>query len=527
MNNTNFLYSLLVVLCSIGLNYAQAPLPTVDYTNFALHKEFLDQSKTEKDLWAKKEHDCPETVPDAIAALFQGSTKHSQSHLLAMYKGNMRMAIFALAIPEKQYFKASGMTEENFTAVTSCIAGFRPAFELMAAEDIDYFSKITNYLRFVRSIESKPYYYMGRKLSFKLLRKAEDVDALFDNPQQVGGGVQLFGGHLLADYFYLRQNRVDEPLYRKEVLQNVRRLKGSLPLEEHTEDFIDFPILFFTIDSDFRNGLGGDIAAEAKEKDRKIYKEAIPAQEGLSAVGKEVVRLMVDKTAGRRICIDFRGLSFEARRWAYDYYQGLRYHGDTIPVIMANTAVSGQSWNKDAQNPAVSDYFNHAQIRASREDLQAILESKGMLSITLNKRKLVANTKMAEILEAQQMGSANYRETAVKILMANVFRCVQVTQDRDIWDRLSISTGFDGLGSYFDTYKTAGDLRALRKDVLDFLNNPTPIFDLYSEVQIEAFLYDYEPEEIVEKLFSTNARDFTKSLLRNVAAQESSQAQGK
>lgn len=520
----NVLFGLILWLCTVSLGLAQGELPIFDYSNYALHKEFLDNSKTDKDPWSRKEHNCPEEVPEAIAAIFKEVTKHSQSHLLAMYKGNMRLAIFSLAFPEKQYFKASGLDKDNFMAITSCLGGFRPSFELLATEDINYFGKIMDYLRFVRSIEEKPYYYMGRKLSFQLLRKAEDVDAIFNSPAIVGGGVQLFGGHLLGSYFYLRQNLINEPSYQSEVLKNVRRLKGALPLIEHTEEYLDFPILFFTIDSDFRNGLGGDIPEEAKERDRKLYKEAIPANKELTSVGKEVVRLMIDKKEGRRICIDFRGLSHEARDWAYAYYQSLRYHGDTVPVIMSNTAVYGESWKRKRQDEKLSRYFHASPEQATREDLQAILASKGMLGISISKRKLTANTELAEIIAEKLPGSANYRQAVVKILLAHVFHCVQVTQDRNMWNHLSISTGFDGTSSYFESYKTAEDLRDLRTDVLAFLKEPEPIFDLYSQLEVKAFMYDYSPEEIVAKLFSTNARDFTKSLLSNLAKDKAAEA---
>lgn len=524
MNMQAVLCSLSFWLFSLGLGLAQTELPIFDYTNYALHKEFLDNSKTEKDPWSSKEHNCPGEIPEAIAAVFKDVTKHSQSHLLAMYKGNMRLAMFSLAFPEKQYFKASGLDEKNFMAVTSCMGGFRPAFELLATDDVDYFSKLTEYLRFVGKIEEKPYYYMGRKLSFQLLRKAEDVNTIFNSPTIVGGGIQVFGGHLLGSYFYLRENLINEPSYETEVLKNARRLKGALPLVDHTEEYLDFPILFFTIDSDFRNGLGGDIPEEAKERDRKLYKEAIPASEELTAVGKKVVKLMVDKKQGRRICVDYRGLSHEARKWAYEYYQNLRYHGDTIPVVMVNTAVSGESWKREQDDETVARYFDNPPYHATREDLQAILASKGMLGISLNKRKLTANTEFAEILAQKMEGSADYRKAAVKILLAHVFRCVQVTQDRAIWDHLSISTGFDGTGSYFESYKTAEDLTDLRSDVLSFLQSPEAISDLYSEAEIKAFLYDYTPETIVAKLFSTNASAFTQSVLLSLEQDEAVEA---
>lgn len=500
--------------CSAGL-WGQQPPTAMDYANFGLRKEFLDASKEDKNVWILKEHDCPEEVPEALAALFASVNKSSQSHLLAMMDGNMRLAVFGLIIPEKQHFQASGMNKQNYVAIATCLGGFQPAVQNLNKPESPYFKQLTAYLDFVRQIESEPYMHMGRALHFKILRRPEDIQTVVENPQLIGAGINIVGGHIFGNYSYIHNNETDSKAYRKKVLENISKLKGAKPL--YQKQYLDFPILFFTPMAEFRNGFGADIPTGKSQVDSsRLYEQQLPIRTELTKLGKSAIKLMLDKKKGRRIAINTNTMSKEGRAWLIDYYKEQRSSGDTIPYIMLNSAIHGLSWHNDSlNNPAhtSASYFSLVENAVAKEDLEAALASKGYIGIALYRNLLVAGTRFERLLNPRFIGSANYKTTVVQILLTNALRCVDVLDTKEAWNHIGFTTGFDGLNAYFEGYDDATEMKELRADVQAYLSAPQAIQDLYSVKDIKRLMYGLSPQEITDKLFSLNAQATTRRLL--------------
>lgn len=502
--------------------------PNFDYFNFAFHKYFFDISADNSNVWDRKEHDCALDIPEPIMNAFEGVPKYSQSHLTAMLESNTRLGVFTLTVPEKQYFMASGMDADNFSKITRCIAGFQRRTEALLSDDVRYFDEFIHHLRFLKTVEEAPYYKMGRKFQFRIIRTAADLDLVVKDPTLIGGLFNVFGAHNLSSYFYIDKNLVGSEEFKKTVRENVERLKGQRPLTDNTDEYSDIPILFMSIAGSFRNGFGGDTKRSmVGSENEQVFKQTIAGQEALSSVGQDLVRQLLDKKEGRQILINVKGLSANARNWIYDYHNKLRYHGDTIPIMAIDVAVHGESWDHPKMNSARENAERilplYDEVMA-RQDLQNILESKGLLTIGLDKIQLTRESKASQLLAEKLDGTAEQRSAALQILLAHVFRCIHAVQDKDMWNHIGISTSFDGVNRPFPMYDTAAELTQLRKDIVGFLETPQPIFDLYTEEQVEQFMYDYTAEEIVEKLFSTNALRVTRRQLQNLNQEKTQQS---
>lgn len=513
---------------------AQAPsqVPNFDYFNFAFHKYFFDISTDGQNVWERKEHDCASDIPKPIMEVFAGVPKYSQSHLSAMLQSNIRLGVFTLTVPEKQYFMASGMEADNFSKITRCVAGFQRRTEALLSTDVSYFDELIQHIRFLKAVEETPYYKMGRKFRFQIIRNTADLDAVIKDPTIIGGLFNIFGAHNLSSYFYIDKNLVGTDDFKQTVRKNVERLKGQRPLVENSNEYLDVPILFMSIAGSFRNGFGGDTKRSmVGSENEQVFKETIEAKEALSTVGQDLVRQLLDKREGRRILVNVKGLSAKARSWIYDYYSQLRYQGDTIPIFAVDISVHGESWNNEkignTRENASRILPLHDEAMA-REDLQNILESKGLLTISLDQAQLTKESKTVNILAKQVAGSAEHRAAALQVVLAHVLRCVQVIQDKAIWDHIGISTAFDGANRPFPMYENAEQIQSLKKDLTELLKNPQPIFDLYTAQQVRQFMYDYTAEEIIEKLFSSNATRVTRECLKGLEKQaEQQQAEKK
>lgn len=521
-----------VLLFSGWVNTAQAQQtdksPQFDCFNFAFHKFFFDISSDEQSIWQPKEHDCAPDLPDAIMQAFAEVPKYSQSHFTSMLKSNTRLGVFTLTVPEKQYFMASGMDADNFNKILPCVAGFKRRTEALLSDDTRYFDEMVHHLRFLKSVEEAPFYQMGRKFQFRIIRSVKDLDEVVENPTLIGGFFNIFGAHNLSSYFYIDKNLVNSDDFKQTVRQNVERLKGQRPLIDNTKEYLDVPILFMSIAGVFRNGFGGDTRSSmVGSEEEGVFKQTIEGQEQLSGVGKDLVQQLIDQKEGRRILVNVRGLSGQARKWIYQQYSNMRYDGDTIPIMAIDVAVHGESWSDskmdNSRENANRILAMHGDAMA-REDLRNILESRGLLTISLDRVRLTKGSKAASLLAEKIDGSADYRSTAVKIILAHVFRCIHVVQSKDMWNHIGLSSSFDGANRPFLIYDTAEKLADLRKDMLDYLKNPTPLFDLYDAQDIQQFMYDYSPEEIVEKLFSSNALRVTREQLQKLEQKKSEQA---
>ena len=88
-------------------------------------------------------------------------------------------------------------------------------------------------------------------------------------------------------------------LYHQLVLDNLRRLKGSLPLYNYEDDILEYPIFSLGINHFFYNGLGGQ-AAPFKPFQNFIFRGGKANDDPISPLGKKVIKLMIDKILNLR-----------------------------------------------------------------------------------------------------------------------------------------------------------------------------------------------------------------------------------
>ena len=60
----------------------------------------------------------------------------------------------------------------------------------------------------------------------------------------------------------------------------------------------------------------------------------------------------------------------------------------------------------------------------------------------------------------------------------------------------------------------------LYRDLLDYFKNPRDLDGLYTAKEVKKFMYDLEPEEIVNKIMYTNAFNFIQKHLPEVEKNE-------
>lgn len=502
----------LVSTSSIG---QQAPPRNVDVNSYTPYKYFYDVNSTIEDMWTQKEHDCPDDLPKEWDAVFENSVKHTQGYLESVFDGNVSISMQKLFSMEKSFIDpVRGLDHKTRDMITTCIGGFKYPLHIIESESYDYYDDFVKIYRAVRKLENRSYRRNGRSYSFRIIRDEKDIQEAWNNPTVHGTVLTLGGIHNFTKSIYLRPDIVNSKEAVQWMLKSIERLKGIRPLIDNTEEYITAPILAIEPAWFFPNGMIGNINRSSKFNSR-LFGGDDPSNLSVTEVGRQAIERLVDKEHnGNRILIDVSAMSMHARQWYYEFLNAHLYDHptDTIPILATNTSISGKSWSDagyartlDARNS--KSYLQHNQASLSAEDLTAIARTRGLIGITIDGDFLLhyssAKTDIAKVMPE----SYEHRQRVVELIAANICRVIEVLSDRQAWDLISISTNND-LNSPFFCYTRASDLPDLRKDLLNFFKSPRAIGDLYTAQQVQSFMYDYSPEELVDKIMGRNAYDF-------------------
>lgn len=499
--------------------FAQGNKPLVDMYVYTTGKYFNTFDQANANLWIKREHNCSDATEEGLLKMFEPVPKFTQSNLESQAKGGVRLSNQVLTSYEGQMFKNKLLTEKNVLQSVACVLGFDFPKKVLMATDLDYFSVIAAQYRFLVGKQTDKHYFNAKEYKFDILKDGNMLKDIVADPNKsrLGMALSIKGGHTLGYLYEINNKLTNEPDYEKKVLKNVDRLKGLEPLEDNGSEYWKHPILSLSLDGYFDDGLCGKNVTFS-ENEAKVFGGTKNNDAGFTPLGEKVVkRLTAD--VGFRVIMDVSGMTPRAREWYYDYLKELRYVEDTIPVLATHSAVNGLDWTENSYQAADNaeknkdSYFNVYKSALSKQDLNAVRDSEGLLCIPLDERRLITRTKFEALLAKTVPGSAERRELSVKIVVANICKAIHTMQGRSAWDRIAISSEFDEVSNPFDMYSSSSDLSAFAKDLKKYFENPTDLLDIYTAAQVKKYMYDLTPDEIVQKVTSTNAIDFMQKVI--------------
>lgn len=439
--------------------------------------------------------------------------KQSQSHLEALVKGNTRIACLNLSPIEQPFIGTNNtLTDKNKKRTISCVSGVNANQLFLRRKEIDYFKDLVENINFIERFENKPYMINGFEYEFSLIRSQEELEEIAQDNDRIGMVLTVEGGHALGHSIYINDDITNLEEYEMLVLENVERLKGSRPLIDGSDIYLDVPILWISLAKSYSNGLGGN-ANSLNKAQQSIYEKPEGLNMKETKLGVEVIERLISKDKGRRILIDIKHMSLDFRTRYYKTIERSEILGDGIPVVCSHCGISGlprknalyKKRDEDSKNN--NYYLNHWQQNLSSEDIGKIFLSKGLIGITLDKTVLGGQTALTQISETLP-NTVQKRKACVKLLMANILTVIKTINDAAAWDHIAIGSDFDEMMEPLDPYKTAEDLPQLAVDIQRFLERPESINDLFTEEDIRQLMFDLTPTEITGKIMSLNAYNF-------------------
>lgn len=513
------IWSMFLLLCTAGTTWAQGTLPYVDIHINSSLKAYNSRSTNSYNLWEQIDHQCGPTVSNLILSNYgEDLIKYSQAHFEALARGNTRIVGLALSPVETQTLNSRFLTDENKKATISCLTGIVANQLFLRKTERDYFSDLVGNIEFIRRFEGEKYYINGFNYYFNIIRSVEDLDATIADPDRIGILLTIEGGHALGHSIYIDEQITETLEYESLIEKNINRLKGLLPISDNTDEVLDAPILYLSLARTYENGMGGQAQSLSKMQ-QYLFGRSPTVGEGPSELGKRVIKLLLSRErGGRRILIDIKHMSLEFRKWYYKYIDRLRILGDNVPVVASHCGISGLSWDDDLylrpddDNKNSDNYLNHWKQNLSKEDIQFIAKSGGIIGISLDK-SVLCGTKSLDKINQTIRGTIQKRDAIIEVIMANILTVVKTVGNEKGWDIISIGSDYDAMLSPMTTYLSAEQIPDLARDIQRFLESPQPIDNLFTVKEIRSLMFNMKPDEITKKIMSENALNFIRNNL--------------
>jgi microsomal dipeptidase-like Zn-dependent dipeptidase len=526
------LYSLIVFLCAtLGVqaqnqeNFYVTSFPYVDVHLHSALKPFNSRHVNDYNIWEQIDHNCK----GKMANLFVNGSKEvprtSQCHFEGLLEGNVKLGYLSLTPLEKGMMDARLLNEKKKGIATmSCVSGVENDSITEKEQVLNYYEDLVQNIEFVQEGENVPYYKGGKAYTYEVARDGQHLRELMADPSKIAVVINIEGGHSLGHS--LENEDVSHTLsYEQFYMANLDRIKGIKPLRDCAPDMMEYPVLSMNLNHFFWNGLSGH-ARTFSGLQTFVFGGTKGVGEPLTPLGEKVIKRMLDRSEGRRILVDVKHMSLEARKWYYNYLEELRAEGDTVGIISSHSTVAGISMHdeayqaKDKKGKNKNSYLNLWNISLCDEDVRQIHLSKGIVGIMLDKYRLVGE-EGKKLLKDAIPGSAQSRKLYAKILWANIFECIEAINDKSAWDIIAIGSDFDGMIVPFESYPRSNEMPELAQDLFEFLENPDDIFDLFTKEEVEKLMFGYSPEEILKKVMYENGYEFA---IRNLNANTIPQA---
>lgn len=421
--------------------------------------------------------------------------KESQTNLYDYAQGNTRVIFDTLYPVEKGWY--------HFRKLPNFLVGNKAKEELMlVAFGIEYdrmISLSTSDGYFKELQESYDFLASGQgyspdgKLRYKLVKNFHELDQILKHhPDTIAVVLNIEGAHALECGAPCSLNISEKKL--KETLSN------HISIVKQWEH----PVFYMNLAHHFYNQLCGH-SRSFKSPISVMFNQDQGLDDGMYDLGWHVIEMLLSKKNGRRILIDTKHMSLRARK---DYYKFIIQHNknfpnEKIPVICSHSGINGyETMDDSGKYPDImrklkGEYFNTWSINLSDEEINIIHDSEGMIGIMMDKSVLGSKDTIKMI---RAMSSQNDQKNAfIKLFLDNVFGTIQAIGKKSGWDVVTLGTDFDGVITHIDFYPTASTLVQFRDDLLEYLK----INNYKSELW-----FGYSPEELLDKLFRSNALSF-------------------
>ncbi|MGB1247401.1 MAG: hypothetical protein ACPG4Z_00840 [Chitinophagales bacterium] len=462
--------------------------PTLKSSNWGLKKK-------KKNPWETFEHIKPETPAGRYAMrASMDLAKYTQANFEKLMQGKVKIAFLSLYPFERGFFNVrnvpnlltSKKAKVEMVAVSSGMGREKTEYYF---NHTDYFKELNDEYNFIKENQGKS---PCGKYSYKIATSYNDIKESLAKENELSIVLTAEGAHALFDEKML-SGKLDKAALKKRLVENIGQMKSW----EH-------PMSFITLMHHFYNGLGGH-AKSLTEIGNSLLNQRKGLERPIEGLGLSAMKELLSNTNGRRVLIDSKHMSLQVRK---DYYKWIRTYNyinkhDNIPIICSHGGVngyktmSGSLKKKDTIAKKNKHYFFNWAINLSDEEMKIIHETKGLMGLIIDKGKLAGGQILKKI--EKESNKAIVKEMYMKQIWDNLFQGVEAIGSKSAWNIFSLGTDYDGAINHVEFYDDATKLPTLYGDLYEYLDRTQYRKKLW---------HGYRPDEILHKVFQTNAIDF-------------------
>ncbi|WP_044211260.1 hypothetical protein [Flammeovirga sp. OC4] len=500
--------------------------------------------KTQLDEVFKKESHVTSILKDLIYL-------DSQSNLQKCVQGKVKVVFFAIYPIERSFFRKivgiNGLLSVNkaISVLTGLPLDKVGAYRNNEKFGVDYYKDYQFELETILLKENQSFKDSnGVKWNFKIPKNKTEYQQYLNEQNTIIGVLTVEGGHSFGDYEgkkIFRKNKFNKEyspyLYptednnsdinnnselkhlRKSLLNNIEATKKSA-----------HPPLFLTLGHHFNNLICGHAKSFKGALGMLLNQKALLGL-GITTIGNEVIDLLLDDSIGKRILIDIKHMSIQAR---HELYKKQQYKNNKTPIVSSHSSVSGIDTLANASNIINSNkkekrFLAQQEIGLTDEEIKTIFLSKGLIGICLHEGRMPGK-RFKQLKKEYQRN----REATKEL---NLFYCLFIStllhimkvqkeilgtqegESRKIWSGIGVGTDYDGIVDPFDNVQTLKDLDLFKQGIKQYIQlaysgDPDywvvdPCTDENVDVENIKSLFDInELDNLIDDVFFNNTHSF-------------------
>ncbi len=439
-------------------------------------------------------HYSPPTVLEKFVNRMVTLTKFTQTDLTALAKAKSKVVIVSL-YPFEKHFLSKRLV--GWKGLTDLLVNLAASVSQSRIDHVlrhtDYFEDLEDEYSFYLQLHNQVQKLDEVYYTYRLVKNYSEIEANLQcetpNRKIINIVLSIEGGHAFNSGLDMLKDTAN-PV---EIKQNVQEVKN----------WVHRP-LFLTLAHHFYNELCGharsiSIGALKGNQNRGLGT-------GITPLGFEVIELLLDNTNGRRIPIDVKHMSKDARKSYYGLLD-TTYVQENIPVIASHGAANGmRSIVQDDKTdyPERAGQFNDIAINFYDDEFVRIAKSNGIFGIQLDERRIGSPKAIRE----SKIYFPNKRKQLQKksvLVWRQIEHVAEVLDSNGLfcWGIQCIGSDFDGIVDPINGFWTAENIKDLGEELLnrarEYLDDNRHKLQSFNQISSEA---------VVERVLRLNALEF-------------------
>lgn len=441
-------------------------------------------SREKSSIW----HYSPPNLIGRGLQLFTGISKFTQADATSLVYGRTQLVVASLYPIERGFFRNKLGEGVISDLAGSFITGVSKPRVDFVQNNSNYFQDVENEYQFFLQKNDQKVVSAHGTYRYHLVKGAKD---LRDSMNTADENTVLFlfsieGMHALNP-------DMDAPQDEQAFLQNVQAIKQW-----------DYPPFFVTFAHHFYNHLCGHARSLFDFVGKETNQEE-GIDTGFTPLGFKVLGSLLTPTNGKRIFIDIKHMSAQAREEYFEYLDQ-NHVNEIIPVIVSHGAANGRRSRKEPVTDAPYTAYKllDKDINFYDNEIVRIAQSKGLFGLQLDERRIASAATLQTIRNGILMNEI--RHYRAELIWNQVQHIVELLDRHELfaWDCLAIGSDFEGIINPLNGFLTEETMPELLSYLERYAYN-------YMQDRGSNVLKTYNQlsaSEIVNRIFFANAYQF-------------------